>query len=62
MQTRTVVHKISEHYKVVEYQVTKDGKIVEVYYKVRDSFDNEYGDRFDELPDAISYIKNITFS
>ena len=62
MQTRTVVHKISERYRVVEYQVTDNGKTVEVYFKVRDSFGNEYGDRYDELSDAISYIKNITFS
>ena len=62
MSTRTVVHNISEQYKVVEYQVTDHGKIVETYYKVRDRFDYEYEGRFDELSDAIAYIRDITFS
>ena len=62
MYTRTVIHKISERYQIIEHQLIDNGKIVEVFFKVSDYDNNEYGGKYDELSEAISYIKDITFS
>lgn len=61
MHTRTVIHKISDRYKVIEHQRIDNGKIVEVFFKVSDFDDNEYGGKYNDLSEAISYINNITF-
>ena len=61
METNTVIHKITKDYKVIEYQVKKEGKVTDVYFKVSFMDDNEFQERFSSLQDAIDYINNLTF-
>ena len=61
MQTKTVIYRISKKYHVIEYRLIKNDKIVQVFFKVSDSDNNEFGGKYDEISDAISYINNITF-
>ena len=61
MPTKTGIHKISENYQVVEHQIIENDEIAEVFYKVSDTDNNEFGGKFGELSKAISYINNLTF-
>ena len=61
MHTKTVIHKISEKYHVIEYRRIDNDKIVGVFFKVSDSENNELEGKFDEMSEAISYINNLTF-
>ncbi len=61
MHTKTVIHKISEKYQVIEYRLIDNNEIVEVFFKVSDSENNELEGKFDEMSEAISYINNLTF-
>ena len=61
MQTKTVIHRISKKYHIIEYRLIENDKIIEVFFKISDSDNNEFGEKCDEISDAISYINNITF-
>jgi hypothetical protein len=61
MHTKTVIHKISAKYRVIEYQLIENNEIIEVFFKASDSDNNEFGEKYDEISDAIAYINNITF-
>ncbi len=60
MHTKTVI-RISEKYQVIEYRLIDNDEIVEVFFKVSDSENNEFEGKFDEISEAISYINNLTF-
>ncbi len=63
MHTKTVIHIISENYRVIEHQLTDNNEIVEVFFKVSDSNNHEFiDDKFNELSEAISFINNLTFN
>jgi len=50
MHTKTVIHKISENYRVIEHQRIDNDEIVEVFFKVSDSNNYEFiEDKFDKL-------------
>ena len=61
MIQNTVTHKITEEYKVIEYRVSKQDGINDVYFKVSFMDDNEFQERFNSLQEAIEYINNLTF-
>jgi len=60
LHTKTVI-RISEKYQVIEYRLIDNDEIVEVFFKVSDSENNEFEGKFDEISEAISYINNLTF-
>ncbi len=61
MPTNSVIHKISENYWVIEHQFIDKDENSEVFYKVSDTDNNEFGGKFYKLSEAISYINNLTF-
>jgi hypothetical protein len=60
MHTKTVIHEITEIYRVIEYQVIDNDETVNVFFKVS-YLDDEFEDKFDKLSEAIAYINNLTF-
>lgn len=61
MQTKKVIHKVTEVYNVIEYQRTDNGNVNDVYFKVSYLEDNEYDVTFATLQEAIDYINDLTF-
>ena len=61
METKKVIHKITEDYNVIEYQRTDNGNVNDVYFKVSYHEDNEYDVAFATLDEAIDYINDLTF-
>ncbi len=60
MHTKTVIHEITEIYRVIEYQVIDNDETVNVFFKVS-YLNDEFEDKFDKLSEAIAYINNLTF-